>query len=238
MGDEGHNRNKAGSLLYLKALAPHIAHVARDSTEPARRGAPVPGRQRARGAQPGDGGLQGDGRCRARRRGQHHRHDDGAQRHRLWDSRQRPGRPLVHRACRGARGPLLPGLQASDANPDIGDSTITETAGIGAFAMAAAPAIVTFVSGTPARRAQRHAGNVRDHRGRAHSTSPSRRSTFAAPRPASTFARWSRRGSRRASTPASPTARPASGRSARGWSARRWRSSKRRWMAFAEQYGY
>ncbi|RLT33297.1 MAG: hypothetical protein DWI57_17770, partial [Chloroflexi bacterium] len=27
--------------------------------------------------------------------------------------------------------------------------TITETAGIGAFAMAAAPAIVTFVSGTP-----------------------------------------------------------------------------------------
>ena len=34
-------------------------------------------------------------------------------------------------------------------NPDIGDSTITETAGIGAFAMAAAPAIVTFISGTP-----------------------------------------------------------------------------------------
>ncbi|MBP8001585.1 MAG: hypothetical protein KA338_20205, partial [Chloroflexi bacterium] len=29
------------------------------------------------------------------------------------------------------------------------DSTITETAGIGAFAMAAAPAIVTFISGTP-----------------------------------------------------------------------------------------
>ncbi|MEN8173645.1 MAG: hypothetical protein ABFS03_12300, partial [Chloroflexota bacterium] len=32
---------------------------------------------------------------------------------------------------------------------DIGDSTITETAGIGAFAMASAPAIVTFISGTP-----------------------------------------------------------------------------------------
>ena len=34
-----------------------------------------------------------------------------------------------------------------DANPDIGDSTIAETAGIGGFAMAAAPAIVRFVGG-------------------------------------------------------------------------------------------
>jgi hypothetical protein len=34
-----------------------------------------------------------------------------------------------------------------DANPDIGDSTITETAGYGGFAMAAAPAIVRFVGG-------------------------------------------------------------------------------------------
>ncbi|GGI04246.1 DUF1116 domain-containing protein [Egicoccus halophilus] len=34
-----------------------------------------------------------------------------------------------------------------DANPDIGDSTITETSGVGGFAMAAAPAIVRFVGG-------------------------------------------------------------------------------------------
>jgi hypothetical protein len=34
-----------------------------------------------------------------------------------------------------------------DANPDIGDSAITETAGIGGFAMAAAPGIVRFVGG-------------------------------------------------------------------------------------------
>ena len=33
MGDEGHNRNKAGSLLYLKWLAPLVARVAPDSTE-------------------------------------------------------------------------------------------------------------------------------------------------------------------------------------------------------------
>ncbi|MCL4562805.1 MAG: DUF1116 domain-containing protein [Chloroflexi bacterium] len=43
----------------------------------------------------------------------------------------------------------FPGFTDKDANPDIGDSTITETAGIGGFAMAAAPAIVTFISGTP-----------------------------------------------------------------------------------------
>ncbi|HEY7483021.1 MAG TPA: DUF1116 domain-containing protein [Streptosporangiaceae bacterium] len=34
-----------------------------------------------------------------------------------------------------------------DANPDIGDSTITETTGTGGFAMAAAPAIVRFIGG-------------------------------------------------------------------------------------------
>ncbi|GLY71980.1 DUF1116 domain-containing protein [Actinoallomurus iriomotensis] len=35
----------------------------------------------------------------------------------------------------------------ADANPDIGDSTITETTGVGGFAMAAAPAIVRFIGG-------------------------------------------------------------------------------------------
>jgi hypothetical protein len=46
-------------------------------------------------------------------------------------------------------GLYFPGFSAADANPDIGDSAITETAGIGGFAMAGAPAIVTFVGGTP-----------------------------------------------------------------------------------------
>jgi len=45
-------------------------------------------------------------------------------------------------------GILFPGYTAKDANPDIGDSVIAETAGIGGFAMAAAPAIVQFVGGT------------------------------------------------------------------------------------------
>ena len=45
-------------------------------------------------------------------------------------------------------GLYFPGYGPDDANPDLGDSAITETAGIGGFAMAAAPAIVRFVGGT------------------------------------------------------------------------------------------
>jgi Protein of unknown function (DUF1116) len=47
-------------------------------------------------------------------------------------------------------GLYFPGYGPEDANPDLGDSAITETFGIGGFAMAAAPAIVRFVGGTPA----------------------------------------------------------------------------------------
>jgi len=46
-------------------------------------------------------------------------------------------------------GLYFPGYGPDDANPDLGDSAITETRGIGGFAMAAAPAIVRFVGGTP-----------------------------------------------------------------------------------------
>lgn len=46
-------------------------------------------------------------------------------------------------------GLYFPQFTAKDANPDIGDSVITETAGIGGFAMAAAPAIVQFIGGDP-----------------------------------------------------------------------------------------
>lgn len=45
------------------------------------------------------------------------------------------------------RGLYFPGYTEADANPDIGDSSITETAGIGGFCMAASPAIVQFVGG-------------------------------------------------------------------------------------------
>ena len=46
-------------------------------------------------------------------------------------------------------GLYFPGYSVEDAAPDLGDSAITETTGIGGFAMAASPAIVQFVGGTP-----------------------------------------------------------------------------------------
>lgn len=48
------------------------------------------------------------------------------------------------------RGIMFPPFTEQDANPDMGDSTITETCGIGAFVMAAAPAMVKLVGGTVA----------------------------------------------------------------------------------------
>lgn len=45
-------------------------------------------------------------------------------------------------------GPMMAGYKPEDSGLDIGDSAITETYGIGGFAMAAAPAIVPLVGGT------------------------------------------------------------------------------------------
>ena len=47
-------------------------------------------------------------------------------------------------------GLFLPGYGPDDANADIGDSAITETYGLGGFAMAAAPAVAQLVGGSPA----------------------------------------------------------------------------------------
>lgn len=45
------------------------------------------------------------------------------------------------------KGLFFPGYTEDDAAPDLGDSTITETMGIGGFAMGGSPAIVQFVGG-------------------------------------------------------------------------------------------
>ena len=63
--------------------------------------------------------------------------------------------------AREVEGLYFPGFGPSEANPDLGDSSITETAGLGGFAMAAAPAIVGFVGGTPSD-ATAHSLRMRD----------------------------------------------------------------------------
>jgi hypothetical protein len=50
-------------------------------------------------------------------------------------------------------GIYFPGFGEKDANPDMGDSAIVETIGLGAFAMAAAPAVVGYVGAGRASQA-------------------------------------------------------------------------------------
>ncbi len=50
-------------------------------------------------------------------------------------------------------GLYFPGFTEADANPDIGDSTIVETVGLGGFAMGAAPAVAGFVGAGAASEA-------------------------------------------------------------------------------------
>ncbi|MFW9904420.1 MAG: DUF1116 domain-containing protein [Candidatus Thorarchaeota archaeon] len=52
-------------------------------------------------------------------------------------------------------GLYFPGYSEKDACPDLGDSTISEVIGIGGFAMAASPAIVSFVGGSATEAIQR-----------------------------------------------------------------------------------
>jgi hypothetical protein len=147
MGDEGHNRNKAGSALLARMLAPHLA----------RTGAPIddlaavftyladndlavlnPVMAACKATMDAAHGIDGSTlvTCMAR-----NGTDFGIRVSGL-------GAAWFTAPAEVPVGLFFPGFTQEDANPDIGDSTITETAGIGAFAMAAAPAIVKFVGGT------------------------------------------------------------------------------------------
>lgn len=148
MGDEGHNRNKAGSLIFLKLLAPLVVETTCADA------------QKARIVQfLGDNALSVlnpvMAACKAMADAAH-----GVEGSTVVTAMARNGTDFGIRVsglggqwftapAQVPVGLYFPGYSSEDANADIGDSTITETAGIGAFAMAAAPAIVTFVSGTP-----------------------------------------------------------------------------------------
>jgi hypothetical protein len=148
MGDEGHNRNKAGSLIFTARLAPLVASVARQA-EVAAKVLGFLGENALSVLNPVMAA------CKAMADAAH-----GIEGSTLVTAMARNGTDFGIRVSGlGERwftapaeipdGLYFPGFTSDDANADIGDSTITETAGIGAFAMAAAPAIVTFISGAP-----------------------------------------------------------------------------------------
>ena len=146
MGDEGHNRNRAGTLMFLRELLPDLI----DSGAPT---ADVAEAARFVGGNDHFFLNLGMPACKLA--------CDAA--------RDVPGSSLVVAMARNGtdfgiqvsgtgdqwftgpantpEGLYLGAFGPEDANPDIGDSAITETGGIGGFAMAAAPAIVKFVGG-------------------------------------------------------------------------------------------
>lgn len=149
MGDEGHNRNRAGTLMLLRDLMPAMIETGVPTSDlvesvrfisgndhfflnlvmPAAKlqtlaGAAIPGSTlvttMARNGT--DFGIQVSS----------------------------TGDRWFTGPAQLADGLYLASFGPDDANPDIGDSAITETAGLGGFSMATAPAIVRFVGGTVA----------------------------------------------------------------------------------------
>ncbi|HEX2253541.1 MAG TPA: DUF1116 domain-containing protein, partial [Thermoanaerobaculia bacterium] len=148
MGDEGHNRNRAGSLLFVRWLAPRLVRAA-PSAAAAERALVFLGDNALSVLNP----LMAA--CKAMADAGH-----GVEGSTVVSAMARNGTDFgIRVGGLGARwftapatvpdGLYFSGFGPDDANPDIGDSTITETAGLGGFAMAAAPAIVTFVGGSP-----------------------------------------------------------------------------------------
>ncbi|HLS25515.1 MAG TPA: DUF1116 domain-containing protein [Beutenbergiaceae bacterium] len=146
MGDEGHNRNRAGTLMLMRDLLPAMVESDAPSSDVAdavrfiggndhfflnlgmpacklltSAGADIPGSTvvtvMARNGT--DFGIQTSG----------------------------TGDQWFTGPANTPDGLFLGDFGPEDANPDIGDSAITETAGIGGFVMATAPAIVRFVGG-------------------------------------------------------------------------------------------
>ena len=146
MGDEGHNRNRAGTLMLLRELLPALIDSGFDPPEVARAVGFVAGNDHfflnlampaCKLAADAARGLPGSTVVVAMAR---NGTDFGLQ-------VSGTGDRWFTGPANTPEGLYLAGFGPEDANPDIGDSAITETAGIGGFAMAAAPAIVRLVGG-------------------------------------------------------------------------------------------
>ena len=106
-------------------------------------------------------------------------------------------RPLAHRARSNTpNGLYFAGFGPDDANPDIGDSAIVETIGLGGLAMAAAPAVAGFVGAGGLPEAIAITEEMAEITIGEHPTSASPTWTIAARRSASTSVAWSRPASR------------------------------------------
>ena len=147
MGDEGHNRNRAGSLMLLRELLPGMITADASSSD-------VAEAVRFSGANEHFFLNLGMPACKLATRAA-----EGIPGSTVVTTMARNGTDFGIRVSgtgeRWFTGPantpdglFLGDYGPDDANPDIGDSAITETYGVGGFSMAAAPAIVRFVGGS------------------------------------------------------------------------------------------
>jgi hypothetical protein len=147
MGDEVHNRNRAATSLLIRTLAPLLVRSSADSSNVAEVLAFMDGNDHfflnismpaCKCALDPCSGIPGSSMISTMSR---NGTEFGIRISGLGDQWFTAPAPMVD-------GLYLPGFTAQDAAPDIGDSVITESAGLGGFAMAAAPAIVQFVGGS------------------------------------------------------------------------------------------
>lgn len=148
MGDDGHNREDASSILFSIQLAPIIAKVAKN-TQTAHDVIKFLGENALTILNPIMAG------CKSMTAA-----GDNIEGSTIVTVMARNGTDFGIKVSGlggrwfTAQAPIVkalyfPGFTEDDACRDIGDSTITETAGIGGFAMATAPALVTFIGGEP-----------------------------------------------------------------------------------------
>jgi hypothetical protein len=152
MGDEMHQRNVASSCLLLRALAPALARTENDGAALADCLAFLGGNDQfflnvamamAKAIADAARGIDGASIVTAMSR---NGTDFGIQVSGLGDT-------WFTAPAEAPVGLYFPGFTDTDANPDMGDSAIVETVGLGGFAMAAAPAVVGFVGAGAASRA-------------------------------------------------------------------------------------
>jgi hypothetical protein len=147
MGDEGHNRNRAGSALTLRELAPALVEVDAPASDISAVLRFIGGNEHfflnlgmptAKLALDAARGIPGSSMLVAMAR-------NGTE---FGIQTAGTGDRWFTGPAQTPVGLFLGDYGPDDANPDIGDSAITETYGVGGFSMAAAPAIVRFVGGT------------------------------------------------------------------------------------------
>ena len=162
MGDEAHNRNRAGTLMLLRDLGPALVSSGADAADVAEVLRFVGGNDHfflnlampaCKLALDAARDVAGSTMVVAMSR---NGTDFGIQ-------VSGTGDEWFTGPAQVADGLYLGDYGPDDANPDIGDSAITETAGLGGFAMATAPAIVRFVGGSVPDALGHHPPDARDH---------------------------------------------------------------------------